>query len=433
MRSVAIIGAGHSGLQLAFGLLRDGYDVTIYSDRTPEEIAAGRLPSSNGVFRRALDRERELDICFWDGENPLIETTKAKVTDPDGNVVISFEGRFASYGQSVDQRLKFSTWLQAFSDRGGKVVYRGVDVAGLEEIAATADLTVVAAGKGEIARLFDIDRTRMTYDRPQRSVGMIALVGTEHPAPDGVSYNIRPGVGEAFGIPMLTAAGPAVTWVMEALPGGPMDRWSQVTSAEEMLELTKRTFADFFPWESARYADARISDPNGWLCGAVPPLVREPIATLPSGRKVVGMADVIVLNDPCCGQGANNASAHAGVMRELIVERGSGQFDEDWMRSTFEVFWERQAQHATKFTNAMLAFNTITQDPPPAHAVELLATATVIPEIANRFSNAFAEPTDLENFFFDPERTQRFLAEATARQELRTRNRATVAAGEATP
>ncbi|MCF7550671.1 styrene monooxygenase/indole monooxygenase family protein [Pseudonocardia sp. WMMC193] len=416
MSSIAIIGAGHGGLQLAFGLLRDGHDVTVYSDRTPEQIATSRLPSSNAVFGRALDRERALGICFWDGEDPLIDTTQVRVTNgPDGDVAIQFDGRFAQHGQSVDQRLKFSTWLAAYADRGGKVVYGAIDLAGLDGIAAANDLTIVAAGKGEIARIFEIDSTRMTYDRPQRSIGMFALVGTEHPSPDGVAYNIRPGVGEAFGIPMVTAAGPAVTWVMEAIPGGPMDRWSQATNAQEALELATRTFADFFPWESARYANARLSDDNGWLAGAVPPLVRKPVATLPSGRKVIGMADVIVLNDPCTGQGANNASAHAGVVYELIAERADGPFDEAWMQSTFDRFWD-YAQHPTMFTNAMLA-------PPPEHVVALLATAGSVPEIGNRFSNAFNNPADLQNWFFDPKLAQAYIGEATAREQLRRAGR----------
>ncbi len=421
VRSIAIIGAGQGGLQLAFGLLRDGYDVTVYSERTPEQIACSRFPSSAGIFAHALDHERALDICFWDGERPLIDHTFATVTDPEGTVAIQFQARFAKHGQSVDQRLKFSTWLEAFADRGGKVVYGAVDPDRLDDIAAIHDLTVVAAGKGDIARIFPLDRTRTVHDRPQRSIGLIALVGTEHPDSDGVCYNIRPGVGEAFGIPMLTAAGPGVAWVMEALPGGPMDRWAQATTAQEMLDLTRRTFADFFPWESARYADAEISDPNGWLCGAVPPLVREPIATLPSGRKVLGMADVVVLNDPACGQGANNASHHAAVVHRMILDQGSGPFDDRWMRATFDQAWER-AEYATNFTNAMLAFNT-PGAAPPAHAVDLLTTAARVPEVANRFCNAFSDPTDLRNYFFDPELTARFLAEATARHELRMRRR----------
>ncbi|MBF6246597.1 oxygenase, partial [Nocardia elegans] len=54
---------------------------------------------------------------------------------------------------------------------------------------------------------------------------------------------------------------------------------------------------------------------------------------------------------------------------------------------------------------------------------DLLTTAARVPEVANRFCNAFSDPTDLRNYFFDPELTARFLAEATARHELRMRRR----------
>lgn len=415
MSSIAIIGAGQSGLQLAFALLRDGEDVTVYSDRTPDQVLAGRLPSSNALFARGLDRERDLGICFWDGEKPLIDHTFVRVTDPEGNIALSFDGRFAQHGQSVDQRLKFSTWLEAYEDRGGKVVYGAVDIDGLEAIAAANDLTIVSAGKGEIGKLFETDTARLTYDRPQRSIGMCALVGAHHSSPDGVYYNIRPGVGEAFGIPMVTAAGPAITWVMEAIPGGPMDRWAEATDAASMLDLTMRTFAEFFPWEFERNQNAQLADENAWLCGAVPPLVRKPVAALPSGAIVMGMGDVAVLNDPCTGQGANNASAHADVVYKAIRANDARNFDANWMEATFEEFWN-YAQWPTQFTNAMLA-------PPPEHVLQLLGAATQIPEIANRFTNAFTYPEDLQHYLFDPALTLAYVAEAGKRAQYSAHGR----------
>lgn len=417
MSCVAIIGAGQSGLQLAFALLRDGDDVIVYSDRTPDQILNSRLPSSNALFTRGLDRERELGICFWDGEQPLIDYTFVRVTDPEGNVAVSFDGRFAQHAQSVDQRLKFSTWLTAFEDRGGKVVYGAVDVDGLEAIAAANDLTIVSAGKGDIGKLFAADESRTTYDRPQRSIGMCALIGSKHNSPDGVYYNIRPGIGEAFGIPMVTASGPAIAWVMEAIPGGPMDRWAEASDAASMLDLTKRTFAEFFPWDLERVNDARLADDNAWLCGAVPPRVRKPVATLPSGRIVMGMGDVIVLNDPCTGQGANNASAYADVVYDAIRAQDSGTFDAAWMEQTFETYWE-YAQWPTNFTNSMLA-------PPANHVLQLLGAATQIPEIGNRFTNAFTYPEDLQNFFFTPELAASYVAEAGQRARYAAHGRTT--------
>ena len=58
MRKINIIGAGQSGLQLGIGLLKQGYDVTIYSDRTPEQIYNGTVMSTQCMFHTALQHER---------------------------------------------------------------------------------------------------------------------------------------------------------------------------------------------------------------------------------------------------------------------------------------------------------------------------------------------------------------------------------------
>ena len=38
MRKITIVGAGQSGLMVALGPVRKGYEVTVVSDRIPEEI-----------------------------------------------------------------------------------------------------------------------------------------------------------------------------------------------------------------------------------------------------------------------------------------------------------------------------------------------------------------------------------------------------------
>jgi 2-polyprenyl-6-methoxyphenol hydroxylase-like FAD-dependent oxidoreductase len=62
---VAIVGAGQSGLQLALGLLGAGHEVTVVSDRTAEEVATGRVMSSQCMFETALQTERALGLDFW--------------------------------------------------------------------------------------------------------------------------------------------------------------------------------------------------------------------------------------------------------------------------------------------------------------------------------------------------------------------------------
>ncbi|MDI5982977.1 NAD-binding protein, partial [Amycolatopsis magusensis] len=51
MRKILIVGAGQSGLQLALGLQGHGYEVTLISNRTPEEIRGGRVKSTQCMFR----------------------------------------------------------------------------------------------------------------------------------------------------------------------------------------------------------------------------------------------------------------------------------------------------------------------------------------------------------------------------------------------
>ena len=59
-RRIAIVGAGPAGTALALGLLRHGYDVTLVSDRTAEEIRDGSVMSSQITFESALEAESAL-------------------------------------------------------------------------------------------------------------------------------------------------------------------------------------------------------------------------------------------------------------------------------------------------------------------------------------------------------------------------------------
>ena len=70
MKRIAIFGAGQSGLQLALGLIGEGYEVTLVSDRSAEEIRRGRVMSSQCMFDSALQTERDLKLNLWEQEMP---------------------------------------------------------------------------------------------------------------------------------------------------------------------------------------------------------------------------------------------------------------------------------------------------------------------------------------------------------------------------
>jgi Styrene monooxygenase A putative substrate binding domain/Pyridine nucleotide-disulphide oxidoreductase len=404
MAKVVIVGAGQSGLQLSIGLRQRGHDVTVVSNRTGPDFWDGKVMSSQCMFANALDTERELGVNFWDDECPPVEGIGLAVPDPEspGKKAIDWASRLDRPAQSVDQRVKYPRWLEHLESIGGEVMIHEATVQDLERYADAADLVVVAAGKGEITSLFERDAERSTFDRPMRALALTYVTGlTPRPEYSAVCFNLVPAVGEYFVFPALTTTGPCEIMVFEGVPGGPMDCWSDVTTPEEHLARSLWILETFMPWERERCHDVALTDPNGILAGRFPPTVRKPVGLLPSGRPVLGMADVVVLNDPITGQGSNNAAKCAHSYLGSILEH-EGPFDAAWMQETFERYWE-YAQAVTAWTNALLT-------PPPDHVLKLLGAANVEPRIAHRFANGFDDPRDFFEWFMDPAKADAYLA-----------------------
>lgn len=407
MRRILIVGAGQAGLHLALGLLRNGYDVTVVSNRTPEDLRAGRPMSGQAMFGTALGLERDLGLDHWADECPPIEGIQFAVPGPDGGKAIGWAARLDRPARSVDQRLKMPVWLAEVERLGGKVVVHDATAADLEAYAAQYDLVMVAAGKGPIASLFERDAARSPYDAPQRALGLTYVNGlSPRPEHSAVCFNLVPGVGEYFVFPALTVSGPCEIMVFEGVPGGPMDCWADVRTPAEHLARSRWILETFLPWEAERCAGIELTDERATLTGRFAPTVRRPVAVLPSGAPVLGVADVVVLNDPITGQGSNNAAKCAASYLGAILERGERPFDAAWMERAFEDYWAT-ARHVTTWTNALLA-------PPPPHVLELLGAAGELPEVASRFVNGFDDPSDYAEWFLDPDKARAYLARAGA-------------------
>ncbi|MEU1285017.1 styrene monooxygenase/indole monooxygenase family protein [Kitasatospora sp. NPDC005856] len=409
MRRILIVGAGQAGLQLALGLQAHGYDVTVLTDRGPEEVRGGRVTSSQCMFDCALRTERALGLDLWADLAPRIEGIGMSVALPRAERVIDWVGRLDAYAQSVDQRLKMSTWLELFAERGGRVELRQVTAADLQYLAGSYDLVLVASGKGSLASLFERDVPRSPYERPQRALAVAYVHGfgprIEHDIP-AVRCNVVPGVGEFFAVPALTEAGPCDILLWEAQPGGPADAFDGIRDPAEHLRVTLELMKTFTPWEYERTrSGVELTDAGATLAGRFTPVVRHPIGELPGGGTVLGVADVVVLNDPITGQGSNSAAKCADVYLEAITAHGDKPFDRDFLQSAFDRFW-RVAGPATTWTNAMLA-------PPPPHALHLFGAGGQVPAVADRFANAFDDPADLEEWYFDPARAADYLASVT--------------------
>jgi hypothetical protein len=406
MPKVLIVGAGQSGLQLALTLREHDYDVTVMSARTPDEIRGGRVMSTQAMFHQALQHERDHGLNLWERDTVRIEGLGVSIGDPEGNRVMDWFGRLDHNAQSVDQRVKMAGWLELLESRGGKVVIHGVTTADLDALPQHYDLVIVAAGKGELVQLFDRDASRSPYTQPQRALSVVYVHGVgprpEHPDSPGVRFNIAPGVGELFMIPAYTLSGNCDILFFEGIPGGPLDCWGDQPQPQEFLDRMLGLIRQYIPWEYERCRNAELTDAKATLAGGYTPVVRHPVGELPSGAVVLGMADVVVANDPITGQGSNNASKCAASYLDSILAHGDRPFDREWMQATFDRYWQ-DAQHATNWTNAML-------QPPPPHVQRILGAAQANDEVARRFVNGFSDPTDYQHWFLDPAKADEYLA-----------------------
>ena len=408
-RKITIVGGGQSGLQLGCGLLTHGYDVEIVQNRTAEQVRTGKVLSSQCMFDQALQNERDLGLNLWEKDCPTVDSIGFCVPAPDGSggKAIDWNGKLDKYAQSVDQRVKIPGWMGEFEKRGGQITILDAGIDDLERYARSSDLVIVAAGKGDIARLFERDAEKSPFDKPQRALALTYVTGmTPRPEHSAVCFNLIPTVGEYFVFPALTTTGPCEIMVLEGVPGGPMDCWKDIRSPEEHLAKSKWILDTFLPWEAERCRNIELTDDNGILAGAFAPTVRKPIGRLPSGAVVFGMADAVVLNDPITGQGSNNASKCAKAYMDAILAHGDRPYDAAFMQATFDFYWN-YAQYVTGWTNALL-------QPPPPHVLNIMGSAQAFPALARRIANGFNNPVDFFPWFAVPEEADAYLQKLAA-------------------
>ena len=413
MRRIAIAGGGQAGLVLALGLLDQGYDVTVVSNRTPDAIRAGSVMSSQCMFGEALQIERALGLDLWEVQCPPVEGISLSVPDPalPGAFLIDWSARLWLPASSVDQRLKMPAWMALFEARGGKLVIADVGLPQLEGLAQEHELVVVAAGKGELVRHFALDPLRSPITRPMRALAMCYVTGmATRNDYSRVAFNLVPGVGEYFTFPALSLCGPCDIMLVEAIPGGPFDCFQDPCTPQEHLARTLALLQTYLPREAERARHVRLADLNGVLAGRVAPSVRKPVMQLPSGRLVFGMGDAVSVNDPITGQGSNSAAKAAKVYLNAIVAHGEQAYTRAWMEQTFEQFWD-YGQHVANWTNSLLG-------PPPPHILALLGAAGTSASLASAVVNGFDHPPSFFPWWSEPSACQDFVARHQALDAL---------------
>ncbi len=144
-----------------------------------------------------------------------------------------------------------------------------------------------------------------------------------------------------------------------------------------------------------------LVDDGSVLRGRITPAVRRPVGTLPSGAPVLGMADVVVLNDPLTSQGSNNATKSASFYLEAITAH-EGAFDAGWMQRTFDNFWRGWAHWATEWTNSWLR-------PALPHQRSVVDAAVRHPAIADQIAAGFDDPRLFSPWWYDADEAGSFV------------------------
>ncbi|HEY3572434.1 MAG TPA: flavin reductase [Arthrobacter sp.] len=412
MRKIAIIGAGESGAQLALGLQREGYAVTLFSDRSAAQIRTGKVLSSQCMFATALAAEAQLSSALtnvYDGAAvPGINAIRMRVEGEHGMDAIEWEAPLEGTARSVDQRIKSAAWIEAFIAGGGDFRIKNVTPRMLEELSRNYELVIVSTGKGEIGQIFPKDRSKSPFDRPQRVLALnyVSLDtpggGQAEQLSDSIRMSAVPGVGEFFTFPGLTVSGPCQMMVFEGVVGGPMDRWADVGSPEEQLSRSLEILAEHFPHEAKNFAGATLTDDGATLLGRITPTVRSAVGELGNGNVVFGLGDAVLLNDPLTGQGSNNATLASRYYLDSIVRRGQQPFDRQWMERTFDEFWRGWGQWAVAWTNDMLK-------PRRDHQRSVLAEAAEHPALAASIAGGFDDPRTFYPWWFDPTAAAEFV------------------------
>ncbi|MBW4573416.1 MAG: oxygenase [Tolypothrix carrinoi HA7290-LM1] len=405
MRRIAIIGAGQAGLYLAIGLLDAGYAVTLFSDRTPEAILNGKPMGLPILFSNSLELERNLKLNFWDDKFPSSDKFRSQVLDPQGNPALVISSPIEKPWQSVDQRLKFSTWMQEFVNRGGELIIQAMTPNDLDNCVKNYDLIVVSTGRGSLSTLFEPDAQKSKHDQPQRYLASVIVTNLNVDTADShtVKMTVLPGVGEILQYPFYAKDKiQAYVVAFEACLGEVMDQFSQLKSGEEQVEMSKKVMQQLKPDNYEVVKDMQLVDDQAWLNGTITPIVRQPIGRLPSGATVMGIGDAVILHDPIGGQGANNATKIAHLVKQRIIEHSNQRFNESWMQKVFDEFWN-YAQYTHAFTDCLLT--------PPEHLQDIMVAMSENPEVARDYLNGINHPPSLSPWFFDSQSAKEYLAQ----------------------
>ncbi|MCV7424026.1 cadherin repeat domain-containing protein [Mycobacterium yunnanensis] len=371
-RSVAVVGAGQTGVSAAVGFLNAGFDVTLFSDRDRVTLRnRGPATGTAVTFAEAQAAERELGLDDYVGRAPRVTGQSTRMFTGAGTErqdVLDFDVDYDGFqAVGVDTRLKVDERIGEFLVGGGRFVVTVVDADVLDDIASAHDLTLVATGRAGLSELFAVDRSRTVYDRPQRRLLMLTVTGLGHGTDVFAHRGLAGGEHNTFAIdteqgelwwgPYLHKdAGPSWSFLGFAKPGSDWERRfgtaHDVASAHRVVTEVHR---DYVEWDLPEIASTTLipGDPHAWLRGSVTPTVRHAVGVTASGHPVLALGDTAISYDPIGAQGAQGGLIQAAQL--VAAARGhAGPFDQNWLHDRFEHFWTTRGAAAVLVTRLFL-------------------------------------------------------------------------------
>jgi hypothetical protein len=416
MRKIAIVGSGQSALLAAHGLLQAGYAVELYSDRSPEDWLLRSRPTGTAVrFSRSLEYERQLGLGHWHDAAPRMDGLKVTICSGAAKPFLTMLARFATSPLAIDLRLQSYQWMLDFAGAGGKLHIGRITPHNIDDVAGKNDLTIVATGKDD--SFFARDPQRTPCSVPMRRLAMVNCEGPPARFADApfaaAKFNVLEGVGECYWTPYFHRdKKPLWNLVFEAKPGTALDRFDASRSGDEVLQTSKDIVREMLPWDYPWIKDATLADENSWLVGAVTPTVRDPLGRTPGGRRVIPLGDSYMTFDPLGAQGANMGNRLAKVLVEAIAARRKESFDDAWVRTTYDMFFERWGGPSMRWTHMLL------QPMVPGARYMFLAqegaggvSSTTKQQLADAFALGFDDPCQLVDTLADFSRARRWVNE----------------------
>lgn len=416
--SIAVVGAGLTGVNAALAFQNQGWQVDLYSNRSRSSLRDD-LPATGTaiLFGNSRVPDRTIADDRYTG-SPTAQFTASSVGIAGAPPDASFTARFTYEAQSVDPRLRTDDRLGEFLDNGAasRFIVDEVTPESLDAIAAEHDVTFVATGKAGLADLFETDADRTPYDSAQRYL----LTVTAHGLPVDHVFRGR-GSTVPGGLLSLHEDGEIFvgrhlhkdstgshddsdhnsdhvsddTWVILAWarPGTATEEaFRSATDAGEALDVLQALHHREFP-DVADDIDRLHpidADPHSWLKGAVTPRVHRPTARTAGGHLVATLGDTAVAVDPIAGQGAQLGTYQVAGLRDGLrtaLDEGRG-WDEELLTELFEHHWREHAEAGVEVTSLFLGdplFADVTQ--------EFFASAATDPAAATALFSLFSDPS----------------------------------------